>query len=188
MVHKRVPVIFRGSMLNKNPWTCRTSSGQGMGQRFSMRTHTKYITHRTKSASHKKFKRFAFPVSGKRTVKSWFCLPLLWVHFDYLGVTEQAVNTILARYHLINWIWQVCSQMFPHFHISFILCCVSRHLNASLYFSFSFSFSSHFHGQQRSIVWAFLFCIKTWIPPFTVQLCYHFTTRRNNMNDTVTLK
>lgn len=32
-------------MLDKNPGTLRTSSGQGMGQRFSMCTHTKYITH-----------------------------------------------------------------------------------------------------------------------------------------------
>jgi len=50
-VHRSVPVIFRGRMLNKNPGTCGTSSRQRIGQRFSMCTHTKYVTHMAKCES-----------------------------------------------------------------------------------------------------------------------------------------
>lgn len=51
-VHNRVPVIFRGSMLDKNPWTCWTSSRQGLGQRLSMCTHIKKVTYVTDSVGN----------------------------------------------------------------------------------------------------------------------------------------
>lgn len=90
-VHKRVPVIFRGSMLDKNPGTCRTSPGQGMGQRFSMCTHTKYMT---KSASHYKFRKPCYSIIRYAHIeKASLCLPGLQVFLDHLGATEQASNT-----------------------------------------------------------------------------------------------
>lgn len=55
-VHRGVPVIFRGSMLNKNPGTCWTSPGQGMWQSFSMCTHTTHIIHMIKSQPAPKLK------------------------------------------------------------------------------------------------------------------------------------